>query len=112
MHGATHKTPRMSEIDSQTVVILFSVTVGLFVILLATVAGIRRRLARIERLLIGSAGHPEDAGSADGQVEGSSGGAFEMFLGEDPSRRDLPKGEQFAQYRKWRQEKGLNWSNS
>ena len=39
----------------------------------------------------------------------SAGGAFEMFLAEEPARRKLPKREQFADYRKWRQEKGLNW---
>ncbi|MEK7950602.1 hypothetical protein [Luteolibacter soli] len=34
---------------------------------------------------------------------------FAEFLAEDPSRRELPKKEQFAQFRQWRDQKGLNW---
>lgn len=34
---------------------------------------------------------------------------FALFLEEDPARRELPKKEQFAAFRKWREEKGLNW---
>lgn len=34
---------------------------------------------------------------------------FDEFLEEEPSRRELPKKEQFAAFRKWRDEKGLNW---
>jgi hypothetical protein len=36
---------------------------------------------------------------------------FQEFLDEDPARNDLPKKEQFAEFRKWRREKGLNWSS-
>lgn len=34
---------------------------------------------------------------------------FAMFLEEDPSRRELPKKEQFEAFRRWRNERGLNW---
>lgn len=34
---------------------------------------------------------------------------FQEYLDEDPYRRRLPKREQFAGFRKWRSEKGLNW---
>ncbi len=34
---------------------------------------------------------------------------FENWLDEDPSRRELPKKEQFAGFRKWRAEQGMNW---
>ncbi|MGJ8633406.1 MAG: hypothetical protein ACSHX7_05755 [Luteolibacter sp.] len=34
---------------------------------------------------------------------------FEEFLNEDPLRHNLPKKEQFKEYRKWRAAKGLNW---
>jgi hypothetical protein len=34
---------------------------------------------------------------------------FQEYLDEDPARRDLPKKEQFDGFRKWRDEKGLNW---
>jgi len=34
---------------------------------------------------------------------------FQEFLDEDPSRKELPKKEQFAEFRKWRSATGLNW---
>jgi hypothetical protein len=34
---------------------------------------------------------------------------FDAFLAEDPARRELPKKEQFAAFRRWRAEKGMNW---
>jgi hypothetical protein len=34
---------------------------------------------------------------------------FAEFLAEDPGRRELPKKEQFAEFRRWRDRKGLNW---
>ncbi len=34
---------------------------------------------------------------------------FAVFLEEDPSRRELPKKEQFEAFRHWRSERGLNW---
>jgi len=37
---------------------------------------------------------------------------FAEFLAEDPARRDLPKKEQFAESRRWREAKGLNWKGS
>lgn len=36
---------------------------------------------------------------------------FAAFLDEDPSRKELPKKEQFAAFRKWREAKGLNWKS-
>ena len=36
--------------------------------------------------------------------------AFEQFLAEDPARISMPKSEQFAAYRQWRKDKGMNWS--
>lgn len=45
------------------------------------------------------------------QIEVPSGTQFEKFLDEDPKRRTLAKKEQFKAYRKWRDEKGLNWSS-
>ena len=34
---------------------------------------------------------------------------FAEFLSEDPARRELSKKEQFAEFRRWRDKKGLNW---
>ena len=36
---------------------------------------------------------------------------FRLFLEENPARRELSKKEQFAAFRRWREEKGLNWKN-
>jgi hypothetical protein len=102
----------MSEFFSSTVMILLSTAVGLLVLLLAMIIGVSRRLARIERWLVESENRQGSAESAPTPAETSAGGAFETFLKEDPARRKLPKGEQFAEYRRWRQENGMNWSNS
>ena len=103
-----------------TVVILLAAATGLLFLLLLTAIGIRGRLVRLERLLApkkdespavrASSGGAQSTPQTD--VEVTSGGVFETFLNEDPIRRNLPKKEQAAAYRKWRQEKGMNWSNS
>ena len=105
-------TAAMTEISSSTVVILLSTAVGLLVLLLGLVIGISRRLLRIERWLAEQGSRQMTAESGPSQAETAAGGAFETFLDEDPAHRKLPKSEQFAKYRRWRQEKGLNWSNT
>lgn len=94
-----------------TVVILLASALGLLVLVLALVLGISRRLARLEHRLAAAAASAEVA-AAPSSAETSAGGAFEAFLDEEPARRALPKGEQFAQYRRWRQAHGMNWSKS
>lgn len=42
-------------------------------------------------------------------IQVAPGTPFEEFLNEDPTRRSLSKKEQFAAYRDWRSQKGLNW---
>ena len=102
----------MPESEGSTLVILLSSCAGLLVLALFMIFRISARLSRIESLLAQSTSHPESPESAPSAVETSSGGAFEAFLSEDPGRRQLTKGEQFSAYRRWRQENGLNWSNS
>lgn len=102
----------MPESEGSTLVILLSSCAGLLVLILVMTFWLSRRLSRIESLLVQNTSHPESAESAPSAAETSSGGAFEAFLSEDPARRELPKAEQFSAYRQWRQEKGLNWSNS
>jgi hypothetical protein len=109
--GAYH-TLSMPEPVAPTVVILLYSAVGLLILLIGMVLGIFRRLTRIERRMAERANPQEAAASAQALKETSIGGAFETFLNEDPARRLLPKGEQFAAYRRWRQDHGLNWSNS
>lgn len=101
----------MPDSDAHTILIPLYVVLGLLVILVALAFGIHHRLTRIEKRLSGAAERRDEIDSTPSSAETSAGGAFEMFLAEDPERRNLPKREQFADYRKWRQEKGLNWSN-
>ena len=105
----------MPEADAPTVLILLWLAVALLVCLLVCLLALGlvtfRRLSRIERRLVENSGRQE-AAEAAAATEIHAGGAFEAFLTEDPSRRELPKREQFAAYRQWRHERGLNWSNS
>ncbi len=103
----------MPESEVSNVVVLLASCAGLLVLVLFLIIRISSRLARIERLVVqGQTRHESAAEQGPSVAETSPGGAFEAFLNEDPARRDLPKGEQFSAYRLWRQEKGMNWSNS
>ena len=102
----------MPETDFPMFQILLYVATGLLVLLLVLGWRISRRLARIEQRLDHMANRPDEEISQPSVAETSPGGAFETFISEDPARRLLPKSEQFAAYRKWRQEKGMNWSAS
>lgn len=99
--------------------IILGVVLAFFCVIIFLLVRISGRLKRIERALKLSAPpsiHPEiqpaplvESASTN---EASSASAFEEFLNEDPSRRELSKAEQFSAFRKWRGEKGLNWSKS
>jgi hypothetical protein len=102
----------MPETDLSTVVILLASCAGLLLLLLLLAFRIASRLARIEGVLRQQPSRQESVETGPSASERSPGGAFETFLSEDPSRRDLSKAEQFSAYRVWRQEKGMNWSNS
>lgn len=106
----------MAEFESSTILILLCSLLGLLSLLLVILFGISRSLLRIEKRLAEAANRKSGVGVAPAPApsiaETSAGGAFETFLSEDPARRNLPKAEQFTQYRRWRQENGLNWSNS
>lgn len=86
----------------------------ILLILLAIIA--LRKLSHIERMLNGAAKsspREKQAGSsAQSDVDTTAdelSGPFLEFLDEDSARRELPKKEQFAAYRRWRSERGLNW---
>jgi hypothetical protein len=103
----------MPESEAPPLIILLSTCTGLLVLLLLLVVRISWRLSRIEKnLTYSSRGPSESPDPAPSAAETSPGGAFEAFLSEDPERRNLTKSEQFSAYRRWRQEKGMNWSNS
>ena len=95
---------------------LLSICLATLVALIFIGLAILKRLARIESQqqehksaqLVSSS----SSSQALPEIETSPGGAFEMFLEEDAARLTMAKSEQFKAYRKWRQEKGMNWSNS
>lgn len=93
--------------------LLIYIALGLLLLLLLLTGWLGVRIGRIEKSLAKFSSRPDPApDSQPPAIETQPGGAFEAFLAEDPERRKLPKSEQFAAYRRWRQEKGLNWSNS
>jgi hypothetical protein len=100
------------EIDLSTLVILLSSCVGLLALMLLLLFRLSSRLARLEKQLAQGRSRQMAADLAPAAEENSAGGAFEIFLSEDSTRRNLPKAEQFSAYRNWRQERGMNWSNS
>lgn len=102
----------MPEADFPMIQTLLFVATGLSAAHLVLGWRISRRLARIERQFKIMANLPDRDAPDPSPAETQAGGAFETFLSEDPARRLLPKAEQFAAYRKWRHEKGLNWSAS
>lgn len=95
-----------------TTVLLFIGVITLVAILLLLLRINGRLAALSHRLSKNSRSSKLAEPDADPQdVEATSGTHFEEFLNEDPQRRTLAKKEQFKAYRKWRAEKGLNWSN-
>jgi hypothetical protein len=99
----------MAELDANTVYFLLGVCLALLVLAVLLVFRISARLRRLEELL--TAAMRGDSGTEEPSVaETSPGGAFEAFLKEDPAHREGTKAEQFAAYRDWRRQKGMNWS--
>jgi hypothetical protein len=107
-----HQSAVMPEAESPLLLNLLYTALGLLVLTLLVSWSISRRLSRLERHLAQTQSQPQSDSTPPSAAETSAGGAFEAFLSEDPARKNLPKGEQFASYRKWRQSKGLNWSGS
>lgn len=96
--------------------VLFWVLSGsiLFFVVLVWFGQIRlqARMARIERQLGGAkAKQVDETPQMRRKAEnGEQKQMFQEFLAEDPSRKMMPKREQFTAFRKWRSEKGLNWT--
>lgn len=84
---------------------LYSIMVLLIMILVALIR-IGSRLKGIEHRLTVSEPTPPEKDTAP---ETSHDGAFGKFLGERPELLALKKSEQFAAFRAWRKEQGLNW---
>lgn len=104
----------MPETDLSTVVILISACLGVLFLILMVTVGYSARLGRIERLLAqkSETRGGEPVSEPREPLDRRPGGPFDTFLAEDGARKLLTKKEQAAAYRKWRQERGMNWSNS
>lgn len=82
-------------------------------LLLLQVARLSGKVGRLMRQLASRESFP--AHSVDSDLAGKKEAVsdqknwFEVFLNEEPKRRELPKKEQFAAFRQWREERGMNW---
>jgi hypothetical protein len=95
--------------NPQFVPVTLAVLAVLNLLALLLLLRLSSRVSRLQRAL---APPPEIAAEREergGRDEAATAGAFEAFLAEDPARRELPKKDQFAAFRRWRAEKGLNW---
>ena len=78
----------------------------LIVSLRVALAGLQLQVRQLQKALEDK---PMRASDADEETRKES--AFDQFLAEDSERLALSKSEQFAAYREWRKEKGMNWSS-
>lgn len=93
--------------------VLFGVIALLLVVILVALLAIWSAIVRLTRQLQQSSRPAVGSLSSEpAETTTSQQSAFEAFLIEDSSRLLLPKAEQFAEFRKWRREKGMTWSNS
>ena len=92
------------------VVVALLVTLILLMILLGI--GIKASLRRIEIKLGQAPAQRQGPDPMGAMTDSDPEGPFEQFLAEDPQRLTMPKSEQFAAYREWRKQNGMNWSNS
>ncbi len=80
-------------------------------VMLSMLASLSGKVARLSRREAAAAPAAQPAGEVAEVKEANSEQKqlFAVFLEEEPSRRELSKKEQFAAFRRWRDEKGLNW---
>jgi hypothetical protein len=100
----------MSGIADSSAIVALACLCGLALLGLLVALRISSRLARIERLLRHQTPDVEAAAARHDESRRLSP-EFEQFLTEEPARRELPKSEQFAAYRRWRKERGLSWGS-
>lgn len=93
-----------------TLIVLLSASLFFLVCLLGMHFRLSRRLKKIEGQLDAARQAREELEAGPSVAESSAGGAFEIFLKENSAHREMSKGEQFAAFRKWRHDKGMNWS--
>lgn len=93
---------------------LVGALVVLHLVVVILVLRLSARVARLSRLLAlpgRPAGMPGTEAADRRESHDDRNKWFAAFLAEDPARGELPKKEQFAAFRRWREEKGLNWKN-
>lgn len=96
--------------------ILACVATGTLILILLLLFNIHSRLGIVAAKLSAKSSRTiaVKAPTEDSEIpevsEPEPGTPFDEFLKEDPERRSMQKKEQFKAYRKWRSEKGLNWS--
>jgi hypothetical protein len=78
-------------------------------IVLAMLLRLSGRVSRLSRQVPPSAAPPVRDRAGRNEAGADQKQWFAQFLAEDPARKDLPKKEQFAAFRRWREEKGMNW---
>lgn len=114
MHEISYSST--TEIALFTLTILVSVCAGLLLILTIAVFIAISRLGSVQRLLMAQKGKSsraeEPLAERNDVADAIAGGQFERFLNEDPARKLLTKKEQSTAFRKWRQQQGMNWTNS
>lgn len=102
----------LPEPESQNLLTVAIIVAGLLLFCLFVLLRISWRLARIEKR---RGSQPATARKSEGAVKSEPAetpdmsGPFGKFLSERPELNQATKGEQFAAYRKWRKEQGLNW---
>lgn len=100
------------------IIILAYIATGTLILILLLLFNIHARLGALDTKLSSkinrstSAKNPAEEAESPEISEPEPGTPFHEFLKEDPDRRSMPKKERFKAYRKWRAEKGLNWSKS
>jgi hypothetical protein len=72
---------------------------------------ILRRFGRIERLIESRLIATSPATETNAEIAFQADSAFGRFLDENPDCKELSKSEQFAAYRNWRKQQGLNWAS-
>lgn len=91
--------------------VLLGSLVVLQLLVLALLVRVSGRVSRLSRMLAPSV-VPAGRDLADRKESNADQKKwFAQFLAEDPGRAQLPKKEQFAAFRRWREEKGMNWKS-
>lgn len=87
------------------------IIIALLFFCLLTLMVIVNRLGCINAALRSRSDSGQASATSDGRSRGTSSGAFVKFMAERPELAELSKSEQFAAFRKWRKDQGLNWES-